>query len=227
LLKPESWGVRPAFLTALEEDWKPLPRWAVLAWLAFYAVFLFQLARGSGLLPMIDLVFVPIHEGGHLLFGYFGHGLMVAGGTILQLSVPLALAAYFCLQRQPAGTAFCLFCFFEQFLPIATYMADARAQELPLLTVGDPELVEHDWFVMFSGLGVLGHDTLIASLVRCVGWMGMLAVPVGYCGERWQKSKNERAFNFRLSSRRSWPVWPRYRGKRDWTRVGPRFLPKP
>jgi hypothetical protein len=176
LLKPESGVVRPAFLTALEDDWKPLPRWAVLAWLAFYAVFLFQLARGSGLLPMIDLVFVPVHEGGHLLFGYFGHGLMVAGGTILQLSVPLALAAYFCLQRQIAGTAFCLFCFFEQFLPIATYMADARAQELPLLTVGDPELVEHDWFVMFSGLGVLEHDTQIASLVRCVGWMGMFAV---------------------------------------------------
>jgi hypothetical protein len=55
-------------------------------------------------------------------------------------------------------------------------MADARAQQLPLLTVGDPEFVEHDWFVMFSGLGVLEHDTQIASLVRCIGWMGMFAV---------------------------------------------------
>jgi len=176
LQKPESWSVHPPFLTALEEDWKPLPRWALLAWVAFYAVFLFQLARGSGLPSMIDLVFVPIHEGGHLLFGYFGHGLMIAGGTLLQLSVPMALAAYFCLQRQIAGTAFCLFCFFEQFLPIATYMADARAQELPLVTVGDPDFVEHDWFAMLSGMGVLEHDTQIASLVRFIGWMGMFAV---------------------------------------------------
>jgi hypothetical protein len=174
--KPESRGVRLPLLTALEEDWKPLPRWAIVAWLAFYAVFLFQLARGSGGLPMIDLVFIPIHEGGHLLFGYLGHALMIAGGTILQLSVPLALAAYFCLQRQIAGTAFCLFCFFEQFLPIASYMADARAQELPLLTVGDPEFVEHDWFAMFSSLGLLEHDTQIAFLVRSIGWMGMFAV---------------------------------------------------
>ena len=80
-------------------------------------------------------------------------------------------------------TAFCLFCFFEQFLPIATYMADARAQELPLLTVGDPEFVEHDWYVMFSGMGVLNHDTQIAAFVRCLGWMGMLAV-VAWLGWR-------------------------------------------
>ncbi len=125
---------------------------------------------------MIDLVFVPIHEGGHLLFGYLGHGFTVAGGTLLQLLVPLALATYFCFQRQIAGVAFCMFCFFEQFLPIATYMADARAQELPLITVGSPEFVEHDWFAMFSSLGVLQHDTQIASMVRIVGWVGMVSV---------------------------------------------------
>jgi hypothetical protein len=177
---PESWSMRLPFLAALEEvleeDWQPLPRWAVSGWLAFYALFLFQLARGSGILPMIDLVLIPVHEGGHLLFSYFGHALMVAGGTILQLAVPLMLATYFYFQRQIAGTAFCLFVFFEQCLPIATYMADARAQQLPLLTVGDPEFVEHDWFVMFNGLGVLEHDTQIAAVVRCLGWIGMFGV---------------------------------------------------
>src|SRR6478672_11019672 len=173
---PESWTERLPFLDVLNNPWRPLPRWAVGCWLAFYALFLFQLVHGSGFLPMIDLVFVPIHEGGHVLFGYFGHALMIAGGTILQLAVPLVLAGYFCFLRQIAGTVFCLFCFFEQFLPIATYMADARAQELPLLTVGNPEFVEHDWFTMFSGLGLLQHDTQIASFVRIVGWIGMFSV---------------------------------------------------
>ena len=163
-------------LERLSEPWRPLPRWAAIGWLAFYTLFLFQLARGSGFLLMIDLVFVPIHEGGHLLFGYLGHGFMVAGGTLLQLFVPYALASYFCFQRQIPGTAFCTFCFFEQLLPIGTYMADARAQELPLITVGNPEFVEHDWFAMFSGLGLLEHDTQIASVVRIVGWIGMLCV---------------------------------------------------
>jgi hypothetical protein len=173
---PESWTERLPFLESLSNEWRPLPRWAAYAWLAFYGLFLFQLAHGSGILPMIDLVFVPIHEGGHLLFGYFGHTLMIAGGTLLQLLFPVALAGYFFFKRQIAGTVFCVFCFFEQFLPIATYMADARAQELPLLTVGDPEFVEHDWFAMFSGLGLLQHDTEIASLVRVVGWIGMISI---------------------------------------------------
>jgi len=74
------------------------------------------------------------------------------------------------------GTAFCTFFFFEQFLPTAIYMADARAQELPLLTVGDPEFVEHDWFAMFGSLGVLDHDTQIAAFVRVAGWIGMCSV---------------------------------------------------
>jgi len=58
---------------------------------------------------------------------------------------------------------------------VAPANADARAQELPLLTVGDPEYVEHDWYVLFSRMGVLEHDTSIAGFVRLLGWLGMIA----------------------------------------------------
>jgi hypothetical protein len=54
-------------------------------------------------------------------------------------------------------------------------MADARAQELPLLTVGSGDDVIHDWNYLFSRLGVLAHDTQIASATRMIGWLGMLA----------------------------------------------------
>ena len=161
----------------------------VFCWLGFYGLFLLQLFRGAGFLTMVDLVFVPIHEGGHLLFSCCGRTMMIAGGTVLQLFVPLALAASFAFRRQIPGTAFCLFCFFEQFLPIATYMADARARELPLLTVGDAEYVEHDWAVMFGGMGVLQHDTQIAAAVHTVGWTGMLAT-MGWLAWRGFRSKS-------------------------------------
>jgi hypothetical protein len=172
---PESWTERLPFLEVLEDDWRPVSRAILIVASAFYLLFLYQAARGSGVLLMMDLVFVPIHEGGHLLFRFFGEFLAVAGGTILQLSVPLMLAAFFIFQRQISGTAFCLFFFFEQFLPIATYMADARAQELPLLTVGDGDYVIHDWAYLFGRLGVLEHDTAIAHAVRVLGWVGMIA----------------------------------------------------
>ncbi len=62
-------------------------------------------------------------------------------------------------------------------------MADARAQELPLLTVGDSEDVIHDWFYLFSHAGVLEHDTQIAAAFRFLGWMGMFAA-VGWFSYR-------------------------------------------
>jgi hypothetical protein len=172
---PESWTERLPFLEPLQEEWRPVNRAVLGIAGAFYLLFLYQAARGSGALLMIDLVFVPVHEGGHLLFRFFGEFLAVAGGTILQLAVPLMLAIFFVFQRQIPGTAFCVFFFFEQFLPIATYMADARAQELPLLTVGDSDDVIHDWAYLFGKLGALNQDTQIARAVRVLGWIGMIA----------------------------------------------------
>jgi len=173
---PDTLRVRLPFLDPLESDWDPVPKAALIAWTIFYGLFLYQAARGAGILLLMDVVFIPIHEGGHLLFRFFGEFISVAGGTFLQLAVPLMLATYFFFQRQAQGVAFCLFFMFEQFLPIATYMADARAQELPLLTIGDGDDVIHDWNYLFGKLGLLQHDTQIAGTVRIAGWLGMLGV---------------------------------------------------
>jgi hypothetical protein len=162
---PEALSDRLPVLQTLESDWDPIPRWALLAWSVFYVLFLYQAARGTGFLLLMDGVFVPIHEGGHLLFRFFGEFLNIAGGTLLQLGVPVALAIYFLFQRQA-----------QQFLPIATYMADARAQDLPLLTIGDGDYVIHDWNYLFSKVGLLQHDIQIATAVRFMGWLGMLCV---------------------------------------------------
>jgi hypothetical protein len=169
------------------EEWEPIPRWALASWLTFYSLFVvYALCNRSGFL-LIDYVNLPIHEGGHLLFGWFGQTLGVLGGTLLQLLVPAALTVYFASQRQPSGTTFCAFFFFENLLNISTYMADARAQQLCLVTVGDGENAIHDWFFLFSKLGVLEHDTEIAHLVRAVGWLGMLGT-VGWLARRaWQE----------------------------------------
>ena len=173
------------FLAPLRENWEPVSKPARLGWLAFYGLFLlYALANRSGFL-LIDYVFVPIHEGGHLLFSYFGHPLMVAGGTLLQLGVPLLLAIYFTFQRQAPGAAFSAFFFFENFLNVATYMADSRRMELQYVTVGDPDFAEHDWATMFTHMGVIQFDTRIASVVRALGWLGMIAVTLWF----WWRTK--------------------------------------
>jgi hypothetical protein len=173
---PESLTDRLPLLEALGTDWDPIPRWALVSWSGFYFLFLYQAARGNGFLLLMDGAFVPVHEGGHLLFRFFGEFLNIAGGTLLQLGVPIALGIYFLFHRQAQGVAFCMFFFFEQFLPIATYMADARAQDLPLLTIGDGDYVIHDWNYLFGKLGMLQHDVQIAGTFRFLGWIGMLSV---------------------------------------------------
>ncbi len=160
---------------ALEEEWQPVSKAALAGWVVFYGLFLLHaLADDDGFL-LIDHVNLIVHEAGHLLFGWLGAMLGLWGGTLLELLVPLGLAAYFAFHRQTTGAVFAAFFFFENFLYIATYMADARAQMLPLVTVGDPSLGGHDWFQIFSRLGVLPHDTLIAGWTRALGWVGMLA----------------------------------------------------
>ncbi len=159
----------------LEESWKPVSRPAILAWVIFYVLFLGYVFSAHGGFLFIDSANLVVHEGGHNLFGWFGPTLGLWGGTLLQWLVPLLLAAYFFTQRQATGFVFCLFFFFENWLYTATYMADARAQELPLVTTGDPDFVEHDFHAIFSSLGVLNYDTKIAVVVRLLGWLGMLA----------------------------------------------------
>jgi hypothetical protein len=157
-----------------EEDWHQVPRWALAGWIGFYAVFLIYAFTMHGGFLFIDFVNLIVHEGGHLLFGWFGPTLGIWGGTILQWLVPLLLAGYFFSQRQTTAFAFCLFFFFENWLYTATYMADARVMALPLVTAGDSDFVEHDWHTIFSSLGVLQYDTVIAAVVRALGWSGMV-----------------------------------------------------
>jgi hypothetical protein len=160
----------------LAKPWYPVPRWAAAMWMAFYAAFLLYAFSKHGEFLFIDLANLVVHEGGHLLFGWFGQTIGLWGGTLLQWLVPLLLATYFFFQRQTAAFVFCTFFFFENWLYTATYMADARSMVLPLVTVGNPDFAEHDWNTIFSNLGVLPYDTKIAAIIRLLGWIGMLAI---------------------------------------------------
>ncbi len=171
------------------DSWQPTPTWASGAWLTFYALFLVYAFREHGGYLFIDSANLVVHEGGHLLFSYFGRTLCLWGGTILQWMVPLLLAAYFFQRRQSAAFIFCLFFFFENWLYTATYMADARAMVLPLVTTGDSDYIEHDWNTIFSSLSLLAYDTRIGAAVRFLGWCGMLGC-VGWFASRLRANQS-------------------------------------
>jgi hypothetical protein len=152
-------------------EWKAVSRGAGIAWLSMYGLFLLYAASNRGGFLLIDFVNLMIHEAGHMIFIWGGYTLMILGGTLGELIVPLLCAAYFGWKREAPGCAFCGFWFFENFLYIGTYMADARAEALPLVGSG-----EHDWNILFSQWGCLARDQKIGGITTVLGWMGMLAV---------------------------------------------------
>jgi len=160
------------------DDWKPVSRPVAVIITVFYLLFLLYAANNRSGFLFLDFANLAIHEAGHPLFGLFGGGaesgfgytLMILGGTLLELIIPLACATYFFFRRESTGAAFCSFWFFENFLYIGTYMADARTLALPLVGSGD-----NDWEILFTQWNLLLRDQQIGHATRVLGWLGMLA----------------------------------------------------
>jgi hypothetical protein len=160
-------------------EWQPVSKVNLHLWTLAYSAFLIYAGLNNGEFLFIDQVNLIVHEAGHLLFGWFGSTLGLWGGTLLELAVPAMLAAYFLVHRELPASVFCAFFLFENLLYVATYMADARAQVLPLVTVGDPEAGGHDWHQILLSLGLLEYDQVLARIVRSLGWLGMMSA-IGY-----------------------------------------------
>lgn len=161
-----------------DHEWQPISRVALYGWLAFYALYMLHALRVADFTLVYPAELI-LHEAGHPLFSYLGETMGLWGGTLFQLLVPALLALSFAWRGQTTGVVFSAFFFFESLLNISVYIADAREMDLPLLSLGDGgDSVPHDWWNILSRLGLLEYDTRIASAVRVIGWLGMLATLV-------------------------------------------------
>ncbi len=120
------------------------------------------LSRALSIMVWFDLI---IHEAGHPIFGLLGNRWIgFAGGTLMQLLMPLPFYFSFLRQRQPKSADFCIFWFATNFLGIGPYMADARAQVLPLIGGG-----EHDWTYLLDSVGLLRFDLQLGAYAVFAG----------------------------------------------------------
>lgn len=122
---------------------------------------------------------LAIHEAGHLFLSWFGSSLvMVAGGTLFEVGIPALIAVYFWRHGDVAGTLVGVFWVGTALLSVAPYMADARAQALPLVSVG-PGPVDHDWYRLLEATGLLRHDRALARMTRFFGLVVVWGAVVG------------------------------------------------
>ena len=135
--------------------------------------FLLVILSEPGFVFVLDHANLLFHEAGHPIVGLFSTRLETYGGTIGQLVFPCILAVSFWRQGRSLSFAGAVIWFFENWLNIARYMADARRQELPLIGGG-----EHDWQQIFSRWHLLQHDVAIATATNVLGWLGMIGACV-------------------------------------------------
>lgn len=114
-----------------------------------------------------------IHELGHMVFSPFGQFIEMAGGTILQCLVPLVSILMFVKQRDYFGMSFCFGWLSTNLFSVATYVGDARAQELILVTPGGREAI-HDWHYLLGRLGILHWDGTLALITRIAATVSMV-----------------------------------------------------
>jgi hypothetical protein len=143
-----------------------------LFWIAF-VIWSFSLITapmievGSSFLHMINL---PFHEAGHIIFSPFGHYIMVAGGSLMQLLVPLICAGALLFQnRDQFGAALCVWWFGENLLDLAPYIDDARSLQLMLLGGPAAEVEGHDWEALLEPHQWLHLDHTIANAAHFIG----------------------------------------------------------
>jgi len=173
----------PDFDAAVDCQWKRISTLALAAVILATALVLVIHWRSSdGWIPILDSANLALHEAGHPLLGLFSNRLMVYGGTIFQLVFPITVAIHFSRRKEPVGFVIGLLWLGENLLNVARYMADARAQELPLVGGG-----EHDWTEIFLRWGVLAKDLRIAGFTRWLGYALMMGALIWL----WRRYKTQ------------------------------------
>ena len=137
----------------------------------------FHWGTDEGWVPLLDSANLALHEAGHPLVGLLSARLMVYGGTLFQLLFPALAVRHFWRAGHAVGCALAGVWLGENLLNIARYMADARAQALPL--VGGA----HDWTEILARWGVLQQDQMLGGFVRLLGSV----IIVSACAWLWRQ----------------------------------------
>ena len=138
---------------------------------------------GSMWIPILDSANLMFHEAGHPIFGLLSDRLMVYGGTLGQLTFPLVTFVRFLRQKNSVAAYLCFLWFVQNLWNISTYLADARAQVLPLIGGG-----EHDWTEILTRWNCLQNDT---QLSRQLIFLGLILIFIAWHSlfQHWKSRK--------------------------------------
>jgi hypothetical protein len=161
-----AWVVRHS----ADKDWRVrAPLLVVFAWLFWKHL---KDAGYSSIFSGINLAF---HEIGHVFFGFFGNEfLMYAGGTLMEVLVPLIATAMLARQRDTFGVSVGAFWVGTALQGVSLYVSDTRAQQMGRVSLGDYDGPD-DWTFMLSRWGLIRQDEAIGAWIHGAALLVMAA----------------------------------------------------
>lgn len=126
--------------------------------------------REQGDWTLFSGIIFGAHEFGHLFFAFGGEWLGVAGGSLMQLLVPIGALALVWRSRDWFGVAVVGLFLATSLAELSWYVADARTEMLDLVSFS-PEGGIHDWNYLLGEAGMLKSDLRIARMLRFVAWV--------------------------------------------------------
>lgn len=147
--------------------WIYLPLWFFFAYL-FVQILNFQQGNINNVfLGGMYFVLFGIHEVAHIVTGFLPPILTAAAGSLSEVAfASLLVYAAFRAKSSFAGI-FSLLWLMLALTSMGNYMADARAQAMPL--IGPSPDPQHDWAFVFGQLGLLDADIVIGTTIRIIG----------------------------------------------------------
>ena len=144
-----------------------IPKLIFAVLLSIYFLWIAKDPMQGSFLDMVDL---PIHETGHLIFRILGEFMGIAGGSLFQVIFPAAFVSYFLWQRSYYSAAIVLLWVGQSILNVWVYAADAVVMQL-VLTSGftGSEGSFHDWNYLLDHFGMLGSTKIVAGIIRFIG----------------------------------------------------------
>lgn len=107
-------------------------------------------------------IFLPMHEGGHMLFFWLGRTMSILGGSFWQIMFPLLSFAIALRQHSTVIGPFALFWTGVNMMDVSLYMRDAPHRILPLL---GGHKSGHDWWNLFRTWDMMDSAETIADLM--------------------------------------------------------------
>ena len=139
----------------------------------------------------LDLVDLPIHEFGHLLFSLFGQFMAIAGGSLFQVIVPAVFVGYFWWNEKYYSAAIVFFWFGQSILNVFVYAQDAVVMQLVLLGgLTGSEGSFHDWNYLLTETGLLNSTKKVAGLIRFLGTLCIITASITAVKLSFQRENN-------------------------------------